>query len=254
MNNRSSSALPSGVQACPACGSDIAPGLLSCPSCHRLVHADRLKLLAEAAETAFDPAAALVAWREALALLPPQTRQYNVISDKIARLGRADRVGTGSDRTHPQQCRRPSTPGDDQATAGWSKGAATGAIGTLALMLWKFKFLAFMVLSKGKLLLLGLTKASTFLSMFATVGVYWTAFGFRFALGFVLSIYIHEMGHVAALRAMELLPARRCSYLAWERSSAPSRHLQTRVKRRGWPWPARSGGWARHSSAPWCTQ
>ena len=92
-----------------------------------------------------------------------------------------------------------STPGDDQTTAGWSKGAATGAVGTLALALWKFKFLAFMVLSKGKLLLLGLTKASTFLSMFATVGVYWTAFGFRFALGFVLSIYIHEMGHVAAL-------------------------------------------------------
>jgi Zn-dependent protease len=69
----------------------------------------------------------------------------------------------------------------------------------VALVLWKFKFLAFMVLSKGKLLLLGLTKASTFLSMFAMVGVYWTAFGFKFALGLVLSIYIHEMGHVAAL-------------------------------------------------------
>src|SRR5271157_5500820 len=56
-----------------------------------------------------------------------------------------------------------------------------------------------MVLSKGKLLLRGLTKASTFFSMFAMVGVYWTAFGFWFALGLVLSIYIHEMGHVAAL-------------------------------------------------------
>ncbi len=56
-----------------------------------------------------------------------------------------------------------------------------------------------MALGKGKLLLLGLTKASTFLSMFAMVGVYWTAFGFWFALGLVLSIYVHEMGHVAAL-------------------------------------------------------
>jgi Zn-dependent protease len=30
--------------------------------------------------------------------------------------------------------------------------------------------------------------------------VYWSLFGWRFALGFVMSIYIHEMGHVMALR------------------------------------------------------
>ena len=35
--------------------------------------------------------------------------------------------------------------------------------------------------------------------MLAAFGVYWTVFGGWFALGFVLSIYIHEMGHVAAL-------------------------------------------------------
>src|SRR6185436_5687170 len=31
-------------------------------------------------------------------------------------------------------------------------------------------------------------------------GVYWAAWGMWFALGLVLSIYIHEMGHVVALR------------------------------------------------------
>ena len=36
-----------------------------------------------------------------------------------------------------------------------------------------------------------------FLAVFA---VYWSLFGWKFALGFVLSIYIHEMGHVIALR------------------------------------------------------
>ena len=36
--------------SCPACGSDVAPSLLSCPSCRRLVHAARLKELAQAAE------------------------------------------------------------------------------------------------------------------------------------------------------------------------------------------------------------
>ena len=67
-------------------------------------------------------------------------------------------------------------------------------------MLWKFKTIALIVLSKAKLLALGFTKMSTLLSMLAMLGVYWAAFGWRFALGFVLSIYIHEMGHVAALR------------------------------------------------------
>jgi Zn-dependent protease len=186
--------------ACPACGADLAPSLLACPSCHRLVHADRLKDLAEAAESSDDPAVALAAWREALALLPPQTRQYNVISDRIARLGREVESGQGSGvPTRRVSTTGATTPGETETTSGWSKGAATGAVGTLALAAWKFKFLAFMVLSKGKLLLLGLTKASTFLSMFAMVGVYWTAFGFWFALGVVLSIYVHEMGHVAAL-------------------------------------------------------
>jgi Zn-dependent protease len=54
--------------------------------------------------------------------------------------------------------------------------------------------------TKGKLLLLGLTKAGTLLSMTASFGVYWAAWGWRFALGLVVSIYVHEMGHVAAMR------------------------------------------------------
>jgi Zn-dependent protease len=56
------------------------------------------------------------------------------------------------------------------------------------------------LLGKGKLLLLGLTQAKTFFSMALAVGVYTTVFGWWFALGFVVAIYIHEMGHVAALR------------------------------------------------------
>jgi Zn-dependent protease len=35
--------------------------------------------------------------------------------------------------------------------------------------------------------------------MLASFGVYWTLWGWKFALGFVIAIYIHEMGHVAAL-------------------------------------------------------
>jgi Zn-dependent protease len=54
-------------------------------------------------------------------------------------------------------------------------------------------------LTKGKFLLLGLTKLSTFSSMLVSFWVYGQVFGWWFALGLVVSIYIHEMGHVAAL-------------------------------------------------------
>jgi Zn-dependent protease len=67
---------------------------------------------------------------------------------------------------------------------------------------WKLKAIAFVVLSQGKLLLFGLTKSSTLVSMLASLGVYWAAFGWRFAAGLIGSIYVHEMGHVAALRRL----------------------------------------------------
>jgi Zn-dependent protease len=184
---------------CSACGGEIAPSLLSCPSCHRLVHAGRLKELAERAQTAEaegDPSGALTAWREAIALLPPETRQYASIADRITRLGREVEAGPA-----PPRPAQPSQRDSNQAhgSSRFSGGAASGIIATLALAAWKFKFLAVALLTKGKILLLGLTKASTFFSMFAMVGVYWTIFGGWLALGLVLSIYVHEMGHVVAL-------------------------------------------------------
>src|SRR3989454_1596365 len=36
--------------------------------------------------------------------------------------------------------------------------------------------------------------------MLLSAGVYWAAWGWKFALGVVLSIYVHEMGHVQALQ------------------------------------------------------
>ncbi len=176
------------VLACPACGTEIAPLLLSCPGCRRLVHTERLKSLAaeaERAEREGDLNAALVGWREALELLPPGTRQGQVIDGRIAELGqRVDATPGLVSRPHPSD--RAPGPEEGATRSSWASAAGIGA-------------LLLMVLSKAKLLLLGLTKASTFFSMFATLGLYWAAFGWWFALGFVLSIYVHEMGHVAAL-------------------------------------------------------
>src|SRR5581483_9545638 len=53
---------------------------------------------------------------------------------------------------------------------------------------------------KGKAILFGLAKLGTILSMMASLGVYWAMYGWALAFGVVFSIYIHEMGHVIALR------------------------------------------------------
>jgi Zn-dependent protease len=200
MAHESAEVICSEARSCPACGGEIAPRLLACPSCRRLVHAERLKSLAEAAEESEcsgDVAGALAAWREAAGLLPRETRQYATITSRIESLGRRAEAGQSPRPTAPAATHE-QTPSAASSSHS-SRGVIAGLIGSAALAVWKFKFLAVVLLSKAKFLLLGLTKASTFLSMFAALGVYWAAFGGWFALGFVVSIYIHEMGHVAAL-------------------------------------------------------
>ncbi|WP_406700785.1 site-2 protease family protein [Singulisphaera sp. Ch08] len=182
---------------CGSCGTEYATRLLACPQCHRLVHADELKQLAEVADGASrsgDLTTALAAWRDALMLLPPASRQYDTIKARIETLSRQIDEGHGNNPGSPsgQPAEVPSTD--------WSGKAGIAGLGTLALLALKFKFVLIMLLTKGKLLFLGLTKASTLFSMLLSLGVYWTAFGWKFALGLVLSIYVHEMGHVAALR------------------------------------------------------
>ena len=76
------------------------------------------------------------------------------------------------------------------------------------------------MLTKAKFLLFGLTKLPTLLSMLATMGIYFTAYGWKFAVGFVLSIYIHEMGHVAALTKFGIPRLPRCSFPASAHSCA----------------------------------
>src|SRR5262249_35422736 len=72
--------------------------------------------------------------------------------------------------------------------------------GPLGILLWKFKAVGLLLLTKGKLILLGLTKLSTLTTMLGAMGVYWALYGWKFAVGLVLAIYIHEMGHVWELR------------------------------------------------------
>lgn len=181
-----STALPAASMRCDGCGSDVAAGLLVCPGCHRLVHAvalNQLKADADAAAHAGDHAAELAAWRSAAALLPVDSRQHAAVGGKIDALTRAGGPAM-------------SAPAVPQA----GRWKWLGGLGTFGVLLWKLKFVLVAFATKGKLLLLGLTKAGTLFSMLLAFGVYWTAWGMWFAAGLVLSIYVHEMGHVAALR------------------------------------------------------
>ena len=180
------------LRTCPACGTQTPAALLTCPACHRLLHTDTLKrLAAEAADATAEGRSrdALIAWRSALDLLPAGSRQHEQVRATVDRLSRSLEA---NDATAPDHA------------PGWGGrgGAVAAGLGGLALLAWKFKFAAVFLLTKGKLLLLGLTKSSTLFSMLLSLGVYWAAWGWVFALGVVLSLYVHEMGHVAALHRL----------------------------------------------------
>jgi Zn-dependent protease len=164
---------------CRNCGTELAPHLLRCPGCQALVNAEQLQRLAQEAsdaDTAGDLPSAVERWQTALSLLPRDAPQVATIRSRLEDLDQRIRASVTSPAPAATSHRGPK---------GWWAG-----IGAAILL----------GLSKIKLLLLGLTKLSTLFSMLAFFGVYWGIWGWKFALGFVLTIYIHEMGHVFALR------------------------------------------------------
>jgi Zn-dependent protease len=169
---------------CAKCGTPFPREGLSCPNCRALRHSARLRELQIEAEQRVaqgDAAGQRRALLEMRALVPPASKQYAVIQSRLAEVG----------------AQSPNAP-----PAKKNPLSRFGALGALGLMLWKFKWVFAFVLTKGKAILLGLSNAKTALSMLIALGAYWTLFGWPFALGFVLSIYVHEMGHVIALRRL----------------------------------------------------
>jgi Zn-dependent protease len=166
---------------CDGCGTELPRDAVVCPACHALVHAATLKSLAADAELMAREGKLTEArehWEQALELLPAGTRQHEVITARVADL---------SQRIAESAVVKPKI---DPTHSWWKRGAGVGiAVGLL-------------LIGKGKFILLGLAKAKTLFSMVAFFGVYWTTFGWPLALGLVLSIYIHEMGHVAELKRL----------------------------------------------------
>jgi Zn-dependent protease len=155
---------------CPQCGTELSLALLACPRCQRLVHADRLNWLAAEAKAAAernDAATSLARWREMLPLLPRESRQFATVAARVEALERE------------QDAASPGPPGARRTSA--SGGKVTGITSLLVF------------------LFAGLTKAKTFWTMLAFASVYWTVYGWKLAVGLTLSIYVHEMGHIALL-------------------------------------------------------
>jgi Zn-dependent protease len=181
------------LTSCADCSAEIAPGLLACPRCARLLHgADlaRLAGAAEAAERAGDLTLALASWRSALELLPARALQRATVHARMQSLsaaidGRGKRPGVDA--------------GAAGAGGGKKKTGIAAGVGAVGLLLVKSKALLVALLANGKLLLLGLLKLPTLLSMFAFLR-FSTLGSVSFGLGTVACLYVHEVGHVATLR------------------------------------------------------
>ncbi len=185
---------PSAARSCGHCGEPLEPLSVICPRCRRLVYSDRLKSIANQAASSYssgDREGARRAWASALALVPPSSSQADAIQRTIQQLDREIAAGpAGSLRT---QLGPPP-----QEVPSWAK--RLGPLGPVVLLILKFKWLLLFVGTKAKLLLLALTNFKMIISMAAFIGLYWALFGWWFAVGFVGSIFIHEMGHYVTVR------------------------------------------------------
>ena len=162
---------PEPVYSCPNCRHWISEGVLACPDCQTLVYSQHLNRIGAAAGASEQEGKLLEArelWSSALAWLPEDASQAEQIRKHIASL---------DGRTQAQNDR----------TAKWKK--RLGPLFPIVVGIAKFKSALF-ILFKMKFLL-------GFLGYFA---IYWALFGWKFALGFTLSILVHEMGHYVAVK------------------------------------------------------
>ncbi len=108
-------------------------------------------------------------WLAALKLLPTDSNQYRAVQREIEKLNL---------RISPPPARKTD----------WKK--RLGPLGILIAALAKYKTLALVLLTKGKFLI----------SILAFVGLYWSLFGWWFAVGLTGSVLLHEMGHYIVVR------------------------------------------------------
>jgi Zn-dependent protease len=178
---------PAGTAAptnCERCGRPLVAGELVCRNCGALVHRARLEQLAAEAmrAEAVNPLLAAQIWRQCLPLLPAESHQSQMI------LARANALTAGAfggsvpggvaPGGYPPQASQPATgqPGTRRAGILGYRAAGDETRGET----WQS-----ILLKTGG-------------SMALSVALYSQMGGWSFAVGFVLLIFVHEMGHVVA--------------------------------------------------------
>jgi Zn-dependent protease len=158
---------------CHNCGADLPLFPLVCDRCHALVHSEELARISHRAKTLEQEDRLKEArdeWAKALPLLPGTATQADWVRSELARLALQLRVAPAE----PQK-------------SNWVQ--KFGPLGPLLILL-----------SKGKFLLTAIFKLKFLVSLLAFMAVYWSLFGARFGIGFVLLILVHEMGHYIDIR------------------------------------------------------
>ncbi len=162
---------PATIHSCPSCSHWLPEGTLACPDCQTLIygrHLSELALSAQQLEQQGKWPEARDRWRSTLQWMPEGTPQVETIHGHIARIDA---------RLQAEEARK----------AKWTK-----RLGPLAPV--------FFFLLKLKSALFLLFKLKFFLGLFGFFAIYWALAGWRFALGFTVSIFIHEMGHFIAVK------------------------------------------------------
>ena len=162
------------VTACERCGQPIPYGQLACPNCGALVHQRRLEQIAAEAQRLeqSDPAAAARMWREALSLLPQDSQQYAHIYHRIGALT------SGWAPDGPMAAPLPQSGGAGPQPLGYESRVVQPPDP------WPVAF------------------AKTVGSMLFSIAVYYLLLfhNLPIAVGFVVLMLVHEMGHVLAMR------------------------------------------------------
>lgn len=162
---------PEAIHNCPNCSHWLSDGTLVCPDCQTITYGQHLSQLATSAQQLERQQKWVEArdmWKRALEWLPAETRQAVSIQQHVAQLDQ---------RLAAEEARK----------AQWTK--RLGPFAPIVLFLAKIKSFVFI-----------LFKAKFLFSLLAYFSIYWALFGWRFAVGLTVTIFIHEMGHYIAAK------------------------------------------------------
>jgi Zn-dependent protease len=152
---------PQIIHNCPGCSHWLPDGTLACPECRALTYADHLGRLASEAQQLESQGK----WPEAR----DRWRSALVWLPEGTRQAATvqEHIATIDTRLKAEE----------DTKSRWTK--RLGPLAPIAFFLLKLKFC---------------------LGLFTFFGLYWALFGWRFALGFTVTIFIHEMGHFVAVK------------------------------------------------------